>query len=281
MRALVLAVLLCPCAGGLQAQVIQGVVRDVTTGQPIVAAEVVATDARGREAGRAVSDSAGLFRVRLSSGGELLLRASRIGYTTVEGSTLRVDGGEVVTIEVRMAADAIPLEPLLVTARSSRATAALDGFHARVRGEGWGKFGLFVTRDQIDRRVDGTATELLRAMPQVTLVRTTQNETPFGVERNLIYITRHLSTECAPTIYVDGVRVPQENARMIDDILDPAALEGVEIYPSFPPPEFIGGDCGTVLFWRKTGQAGDRGFEWKRLFVGLAGVAALFFVLGN
>ncbi len=279
MRVLVAAILLLGGAGGLQAQVVQGVVRDVSNGAPIPAAEIVAVDARGRDVGRAVTDSLGLFRITVTSAGELGLRVSRIGYTTVDGSPLRVGNGEVVTVEVRMAVDAIPLDPLLVTARSTRTASPLDGFRARASGEGWGQFGEFLTREQIDRRARGPTSELLRAVPQITIVRIAPPGQPFQ-ERHLLFVTRHITSGCQPTIYVDGVRVPQNVTATVDDYLDPDMLEGVEVYPSFPPPEFTGGECGTILFWKRPGGGSDRGFGWKRIAIGVGGLAAVmaFFV---
>ena len=76
---------------------------------------------------------------------------------------------------------------------------------------------------------------------------------------------------------------------MGDDASDPdqyrAAVAAVEVYPrphSAPPQYGAGGDCGVVLFWLAEPAASSRGWDKRRLAVGVAAAFGIFLLsLGN
>lgn len=59
------------------------------------------------------------------------------------------------------------------------------------------------------------------------------------------------SRRCLPTVWLDGVRLPQEFGS-VDSWVVPEHVEGIEVYSSFvtTPMEFWGG-CGTIAIWTR------------------------------
>ncbi|HWJ13025.1 MAG TPA: carboxypeptidase-like regulatory domain-containing protein, partial [Gemmatimonadaceae bacterium] len=78
-RTLLAAAIAATAARGLAAQVVSGIVvlRDST---PAIGAIVEASDARGKPAGRALTNSRGEFRLSTAGDGRFDLKVLRIGY---------------------------------------------------------------------------------------------------------------------------------------------------------------------------------------------------------
>ncbi len=264
---------------GQTVQEIRGRVVQDGTGAAMEGVELALLDDTGAELVRTASDGDGAFRLTVPIPGTYTLRATRLGFRTVEARSLAVRADEVVELLVRLAVDAIPLEPLTIVARATRADHRLTGFRERSSGAGVGAFGQFVTRREIDRRARMLTSDLLRPLRGISLVRIASGD--FGPERNLIYLTHHSGRKCNPTIYVDGNRLPQTRLSTIDDYLSPNALEGVEVYSGIGPPQFSGGECGLILFWTREPEARRPGkrIGWKALLLGAGGIAALFVLI--
>ena len=64
------------------------------------------------------ADDEGDFRLEGISAGFYLLRVERLGYETTTTPPLLVDEGSTVVVELRVAVDAIPLEPLVIRQRA-------------------------------------------------------------------------------------------------------------------------------------------------------------------
>ncbi|MCI0436420.1 MAG: Plug and carboxypeptidase regulatory-like domain-containing protein [Gemmatimonadetes bacterium] len=214
--------------------------RDHTTGRPIEGAQVVLVDASARDRSRTITDSLGLFRIVAAEPGEFTPRFERLGCTSLEGAPVRLERGEIVTVEARLSAGAIPLGPVLVIARTVEASSPLDAFRASAAGDGWGAFGQVITRAEIERHTRSTATELLRPLPQITLAGFKRYPEDTR-ERYRIVLSRHASTSCEPVIYLDGHPVALAPGISVDDFIDPNTLEGVEVHASFAPPGFAAG----------------------------------------
>src|ERR1700741_1695181 len=108
-----LAALAAPASG----QVVRGKVLDAATGEPVPQAEVTATTAGGRGAGRVRAGADGGFILDLRAAGTIHLRAERSGYRPTLTDTLPVDVRETLEVELRLSATAVAIEPLRVTAR--------------------------------------------------------------------------------------------------------------------------------------------------------------------
>lgn len=113
------------------------------------------------DVGSAVTDSAGYFRIEAPGGGRYRLRAERIGYATTLSQPFRVGDVEIVTVEFWLQPDAVLLDPVIVTARSSRGRSE---FHRRM--EEWGR-GLFVTPEMVDSLDPVHPAHLLEGLDEV------------------------------------------------------------------------------------------------------------------
>ncbi len=255
-------------------QAIAGKVVEDSTHTPIAGATVSVLSLSGEALGGARSDSAGAFRVSLDSAGHYRLRVEQPGYRTVTSDSVSLDEDEVLTVELRLARQAIPLEPLVVTARVDR---RITAFYERVRKSGWGHF---LTRADIERRLGQRPSELIRLMPGVRIMSVAPCRTCLA--ENVLFL-RGVgpggSNQCAPTVYIDGMEVRQDALSPLDALLITDTLEGVEVYtePATAPMEFAAAarNCGVVAFWTRppTGK-----FSWKKLVIGF-GIALGFFFL--
>jgi hypothetical protein len=130
---------------------------------------------------------------------------------------------------------------------------------------GW---GLFITREEIERRGARRISDLLYGLPDVRVVRRSELESTvrFGTELSRVnvgplsqgddgapQVVADVPLRCAPLLYVDGMKFGRA-----DEVLDqvgPAEIEGIEVYrrSSEVPPEFGGiyARCGVILVWTR------------------------------
>jgi TonB-dependent Receptor Plug Domain/Carboxypeptidase regulatory-like domain len=264
---LVAAVLAGPAATG--AQIVRGVVVEAETRTPVrdAVVELLGVDAHALASDR--TDSAGVFMVTAPQGGAFIVRARHPAFVASAGDSVRVAAGEMIRVELRLGRTVIPLDPLIVTARSS---GPLAGFEERRRAS---SFGRFLTRAQIDARGAGRTTDLLRGMPGVTLAPVRGRST-----RVLVRMHSGLGV-CSPSVWIDGVQVSQLPESTLDDMLSPGAIEAVEVYNSVSsvPPQFVSGVCGAMMFWTRRGDETEgEPWRWKRVLAG-AGAALVLFLL--
>jgi hypothetical protein len=242
---------------------------DAESRTPIARAEIALIDFAERELRRTLSDSVGAFFMRLPAEGSYVLRVSHLAYARYASDPLTVDPAESVTLEIRLGRSAIPLEPIVVTARSST---RLAEFHQRRLTNA---FGRFLTEEEIDRRAPLQTSDLLRGIPGIAL-------SPVRARgRTVTRITLPSAAgRCEPAFWVDGVRLAQ-TGDPVDDILGPGTVAGIEVYSSTAgaPAQYADTrGCGTILFWTKEGERDEgRAFSWKRTMIGLGG--ALLVVL--
>jgi hypothetical protein len=228
----------------------------------VVGAEVALLGEGDRVEAATLTDSMGRFVLSTPRGGSFAVRVSHPSYFPYRSGEVRVGADEVVVLEVRLGRNAIPLEPLVVTARMGP---GLTGSEGRRSGAG---FGTHLTRADIDARSAGKATDLLRGIPGVS-VRFERWGVGSRVEmRNAFGI-------CEPAIYMDGIRLPLRTGSRLDDVLTPDRIESVEVYTSLSeaPAQYISGHCGVILLWTRRGDRdGGEPWRWKRVLLGL-GVA--------
>jgi hypothetical protein len=268
---LLLACLLVLPLSSVEGQVIRGVVVDaearvtvsgVAMSMPISGAEVEVITEGGAERIRVETDSLGVFLMYVAGYPRVRLAVRHPAYHPYETETIEVGQEETVNLEIRLGRNVIPLEPIVVTARTNTTMA---GFHARRTGSA---FATFLTREEIEARAAGQTTDLLRGLPGVRI-----NFQRWGVGPSIEM--QNGFGVCEPTIYVDGVRAPQTAGSSLNDFLTPDRIEGVEVYSSLStaPVQYISGNCGVILFWtRRGGREGGEPWSWKRVLVGL-GVA--------
>jgi hypothetical protein len=188
----------------------------------------------GRDA-PAVTDSAGLVRLRTTYGGARV-SARRIGYAPFDSVASRGADG---ALFVRLLSTSGALDTLRTVA-ALRTPLELTGFYARVRREASGSYrGEFVTPEELEQRQAGVLTQLFYGRQFVTV----------GRSRPVVLTGRG---GCLMEVLVDG-RVLRDQS--IDEVLSVSEVMAMEIYPSTAnaPAELIPltnrGSCGLVAIW--------------------------------
>jgi len=229
-----------------------------------------------------MSSSAGQFVLRVPQRDELLIRIRRPGY---KSQLLKVRGQW--SGIVQMEPGAFELPEVQVTARNAKpaeyaGTTKYDDFFRRQR-QG---FGIFIDRNEIERRAPTRVVELLQARAGVRV-----DIRPTGVSGGTI-VAFSRCNEFPPKInvYSDGrrqmpeglaLRLAEENAApprgrtssgqgdqveairreakaMIGTILERIAIGDIELVEVFRgpgelPPEFNDGTCGAIAIWTRQG----------------------------
>jgi hypothetical protein len=236
-----------------QAQSLRGTVVDDTTEEPVAGA-MVTLFVRDFPLVHSRTDSAGAFLAIPGRAGPFIVRVTHPHYTPIDSLELSAHNGELVTVAIRLGRTVVPLEPLVVTARSE---SRLGGFEERRRNA---RFGTFIERSQIQLRPGARTTDLLRAIPSVYVdVPGRGVENPRATVSEFAPRSARLSMRstvgtCEPAIYLDGVRVQQFEDSSVDDFLRPDMIEGIEIYPAAAgaPSEFSDPTgCGSIVFWSR------------------------------
>lgn len=239
-----------------------GQVLDNATQAPVPDATVLLRDTTGQAVASAVSDSAGRFRIgHPGRGDRFRLHVRHVAFAASEGG-IRFPPGEQVRIEVLLARQAIELEPILVRDRR-RSRLVEVGFYARqARG-----LGVFVDRDEIDRRRPGRITDLLRGRAGIRVVSVGLGQSDVRVLQQVSF--QYRPEQCQPAVWVDGglareggvprTRAPSASTgRPLSAILTPEELEGVEVFTGTAglPSEFAGSNapCGVILLWTRPAE---------------------------
>lgn len=117
---LVVALLACSRHGSLVAQGVRGVLQD-SAGVPVPNTRVTLLDTATAALRSAITDSAGSFVLRTDRGGSYRVRVERTGYMPYTSDVVNLNDGDDVVVIVRVVfvADAIPLDPLQVSAPSA------------------------------------------------------------------------------------------------------------------------------------------------------------------
>ena len=206
------------------------------------------------------TDQGGGFRWEGISPGSYLLRVERLGYETMTTPPLTVEEGSNVEVELRVAVDAIPLEPLVIRQRSQtrRLDPLIQGFYERRATE----IGQFIEREEIEERQASRLSDLLRGKPGVIirLGRTAAVDVRFlGGLRSRI--PDRGKGDCRPSIWLDGMLVRPGGDRVagsqtvLDDVASPHEVVGIEIYRHAGDiPARYNTDsamCGVILIWTR------------------------------
>jgi hypothetical protein len=277
-------------AGALRGQSIAGRVLASSTQDTVPGARVQLLAADSSQISVVVTDSSGWFHLRAPRAGRYFLAIQHIAYRPFTSGEMDLRAGNTTTVEVRLGREAIPLEPLVVVARSNDAS-RLAGFHERRANN---PFGRYVTRDEIDRRAVASISDFFRMMPSVHVVPVKRNANPNGMTTHVIMLRGSgyeaapagadgMAGLCSPAIFLDGTRIGQSAFFPIDDLIQSSALEGVEVYSSFTsvPAEYqTSNGCGTILLWSRAGESGGKR-GWLRHAIGAAGIGVLTLLVLN
>ena len=273
-HAVLVALGLWLAASTAAAQSLSGRVLNDASGNPLEGVHVVLTDTVGRNFGETFTNEMGAFRLVVPRAGSWVVAADLIGYGSIESDPVEVGADERVVLEVRMAVEAVAMEPVVVTSRVSHMNADIQAFYDRVeRGRMFG-LGRFVTREDIEREVPSEPSDLLRTMPGVRIVR---RGTPYGSGSGI-----QMASGCIPAIYVDGTQINRFRASDdLDDFVAASAIEGIEVYRGAGQQVgrfFDERGCGLILVWTRRGTTEGSPFTWTRFVIGTSLLLGILFL---
>ena len=244
---------------------LSGTVVDRQTLSPVAAARIFLVHPTSRaQVAAAESDSAGAFELPPAPYGTYAFRVERIGYKpAVDSVTLPADEGE--DLAVQLVPEAVDLEPLVVRVARTTAYYMRDFEGRRATGS-----GLFITRDQIERRRARSTSELLQSLGGVRVVYGTRGESSLFVRGT-----------CRPLVYIDGVSI--HPGVSIDMAVLPDDIEGMEIHSmaTIPPQYASFSSCAAILVWTHPAVRGEsrKVPRWKVLMAGSIGLALWLLLL--
>jgi hypothetical protein len=231
-------------AGALEAQqvrggpegVIVGRILDGPDGSPLEGVEVGLNSARIL----AVTDQNGRFRLDPVPEGDHVLWARRIGYAE-RADSVSVPDRVLLDITMTLSTDPIELDELVVVVRSP--VLEKHGFYAR---QTQGYDGIYLDRDEIQRRNPRAVTDLFRNMPSVRVVWG-------GIRGSRVFINQRVTFQddgmpgCEPGLWLDGIRSTMTSY----DMMRAEEIEGIEVYSGGAAPGKFSNICGTVAIWTR------------------------------
>ncbi|HEX8693963.1 MAG TPA: carboxypeptidase-like regulatory domain-containing protein [Longimicrobium sp.] len=260
------AALLAPAAAS--AQVVDGLLLDGRSAEPVSRATVALLDSAGRVAASMETRADGRFRLRAAGAGLYRVRAERQGVRLAEGTVLLRERGTV-QIDLRTEAgpltaaargdSAIALEPLEATAAVQRRYLTNAGFYDRQRVG----TGVFLTGEQFAARSGARTIDALQGLRGIFY-------RPAGAN-SYVLLQRRMGGRCRVSIWVDGLPRTEEvlNDIRAEDVEAVEVYDGREIPMRFvplmepldvharrlAPRRARDGDlCGAVVFWLKRPQ---------------------------
>jgi hypothetical protein len=261
------AVLLTMSQVPVHAQRIAGVVVEDGTESVVPAARVMIADTAGRRRVSVETDSAGTFELPVAAGA-YVLQVERTGFRPYASPSIDVPRDMLVRVTIRLGVAAIPLEPISVTVHAG---GRLTEFERNLTDPS--RVGRFFTQDELDARPAARTTDFLVQVPSV--------EVRPRVQMRGSSIGNLGSTLCTPALFLNGARFYEAGDLLIDDVLIPTQLEGIEVYSRrmFAPAQYTtSGDCGVILFWTRHGEP-DAPRGWKRLIAGSIGMGVLLMLI--
>lgn len=255
---------LSPPITGVETGTLAGIVKDEESREPVSGATVMLS-----ESGQtAITNELGRFTFPSLSPGETSLQVSRLGYGETTGA-VEIEVGKTTEIEVSLSMEAIPMDPLTVTAVRRRIVLPdLEDFERRYYS-GWGKF---ILENEIQARAPTKLTQVLY-----------EAGVDVDGDGRRVRIRR---TGCAPLVYLDGVKLthmsrggggggawirppknnlfpepdasPSMEAAAALNLVHPSNVIAVEVYrgPAETPGQYIDSNsrCGVILVWTRRGN---------------------------
>jgi hypothetical protein len=241
MRILATLSLLLLSAAPLRGQAIVGQLLDATTGAPLRDGRLDLLSGDRDLPSHAASDSTGRLVLARPDEGRFRVRAAHEGHRTATSKPQQLARGDTVEVEFRLSERTVLLAPLVVKAPARRMRTGLAGYYQRL--ESPNRMGRFITREQIEKRHASFASDLLRTVAGIRVIRR-----PVGGSSMV------LLRECEPKLFLDGIRVHLPGVG-IDEIVSPSDLEGIEVYGSSAEvPVELGSSnsiCGAIVLWTK------------------------------
>ena len=223
---------------------IMGILTASSDGSPLVGAAVRVDSGRWG----VLTDERGNFLVDNIAAGLHVIEFAQIGYAT-RRDTVRVQPGRIANLQISLSVDPVDLDPLKVVVERREAALQDAGFYGR-EADGWGRF---IDREDIETRAPSEMTDLFAGLPGVTVEAS-------GTQRRVVLRSGRVglsNRSCYPRVFLDGILVHDggNEPAAIDDLVNPDAVAGVEVYPSSTglPARYssMGTGCGTILIWTR------------------------------
>lgn len=292
------SVLVLCAAPSVRAQLIRGRILEQGNDRGVDGAEISLIDVTGATVMLAVSDSTGGFALSVPTPGLWRIAATRIGLTAVEAE-VNVGEKELVEVELTMAPEAIPLEPIVVVGRRRIQQGTLDEFYDRMERMKRRGVGFFFTAEDIKRLERTDLPLMLQHAPGVFA------SSSGGGAGYLIQMAGRGGL-CYPDIYLDGLPLSGARGSATGVAEGPSSgglypfgnggggaagprynsipvmdLEGVEIYRGRweQPDGYWSSDCGIIFLWRKKGWGNPFSMQTLLLVGGVSVVTGLLLSL--
>lgn len=241
---LILALAFAPAASA--AQSVQGRLIGRETQAPVRGGTVHLMAADSQVVAQAQTDSTGTFTLAAPRPGSYWLLGSAAGYEPSETDLFAV-GPQGTRVSFVIGRAPVVLDTVTAAAAGREDRLWYGGFYQRL-AENQG--GRFITREQIGRRGVQQLSDLLRTVPSLEVGVGAAGD--FRDSRLLRVRLRHplsLRSQCWSVFYLNGMQVEPESVTN----LNPAEIEGIEIYTNAAPPaQFntsMGAACGVIAIW--------------------------------
>jgi hypothetical protein len=240
---------------------VQGILTDRSTGTRVPDAEITVRRLSGEVVATGVTNDRGVFRLATPTPGRYLLSAETLGYGRLEGEAVDVSLGQLTVLEIQMAAEAVALDPLVVTAEPRSFHLEVDGFYRRME-TGLGKF---MTPEVFEQRKPRMASDLLFGIPGVNVAESTRGNGGRAVyfRSGIRRVDENGISVCWPMIYINRMLVSPggissfAEPAAIDELINAADVMAMEVYrsPAEVQPEFSGANsgCGVIVLWTRRG----------------------------
>ncbi len=230
---------------------IVGVVSDGQGGAPLDGASVrTLTEQQGT-----VTDVHGRFALDDLAPGVHLVRFAQLGYAT-RTDTIAVQPARVTNARVSLSADPVELDPIEVTVERREIALQAAGYYNRA-AEG---FGEFIDREEIENRRPSEMTDVFSRLPGVEIFADPDNP----LEKYVVLRGGRQASlvsgpyrRCFPRVVLDGLVINRggDEPAQLDRLLDPAAVAGVEVFPTSSGVSAryggVGSSCGVILIWTR------------------------------
>lgn len=226
--------------------VLQILVLDGATGEPIPGAQVVVNGGRTGT----VSGQDGMADLPADADDSLQLEVRMLGYAT-RSLSARPTTGQSLLLTIPLEPEPIPLEPVRIEVEGAPRSRQLRDFYARTRGGA----GQFLTRADIERRRPRDLSDLFRMLPGIPLIATPMGDKPaMEGKASAVPSLGSREADCAIQYFLDGTPIQPSNGVVGLDV-SLREIEGIEIYrrATGVPAKYQrrNNSCGVILIWRR------------------------------
>jgi hypothetical protein len=247
------------------AQSVRGIIVDNTTSAPVPSVNIRVVNHLNETVYSAVSDADGNFQITAPAIALIRLRIERIGYSAVTSKTFALEHGQTFDVEVHLSPSAVSLEPLKVVA-AAEVDPRLAEFYDRAAINKKLRVGRIWTRGDLERHPPVMLSHLVRTLP---------NRMEASCSGRQIYVDG-LPTTLPTASNFDSPPNAGADLDALDWLVDPADVEGVEVYHNAEIPfRYDQSLCQVVFVWRKPYGEGGTPLTWRRALAAFGIISAI------